>query len=111
MKKIKFFKYKNTYEFEKFLDGYGYILSDAVGFSAYDKQQYHGNILKEYVIYLNDHEHIFFKEVNFKSFNECNRSRLGFNGDKLLRWYNSSNIRKYKFKDIYGLKDEYVIER
>ena len=96
MKNIKYFKYVNTYNFEKFLDGYGYKLSDAVGFSVCDKQQYHGNILKEYVIYLSDHDHIFFNVVYFKSFNEYHQSRLGFNGERLLSWYNDADIRKYK---------------
>ena len=98
MKNIKFFKYKNTNAFEKCLNAYGYTTNDAVGFSTYDKQQYHGNILKEYVIYLADHDRVFFKEVCFKDFNEIQQARLGFNGNKLLRWYEDANVRKYKTK-------------
>ena len=101
MKSIKHFKYINTYSFKKFLDGYGYALSDAVGFSTYDRQQYHGNILKEYVIYLTDHDHIFFKTVDFKSFNEYYQSSLGFNSNRMLSWYNSANVRRYKSNDRY----------
>ena len=96
MKNIKYFKYINTKQFSVFLKEYGYSLNDAVGFSAYDEQQYHGNILKEYVIYLSDHDHVFFKVVYFKSFNECRQSALGFNGNTLLSWYENANIRKYK---------------
>ena len=101
MKSIKHFKYKSTYNFEKFLDGYGYTLNDAVGFSTYDKQQYNGNILREYVIYLSDHDHIFFKTVDFKSFNEYHQSRLGFNSERLLNWYQDANVRRYKSNDRY----------
>ena len=110
MKNLKYFKYKNTYEFEKFLSGYGYILSDVVGFSVAGVDYYHGNILKEYMIYISGRVHVFFKVAYFKSFNECNQCRLGFNGDKLLEWYDDANIRHYKVKDVWGVKDEYVIE-
>ena len=96
MKSIKYFKYINTLAFEKFLKEYNYKLSDAVGFSFVGKQQYHGNILKEYIIYLNDHDHIYFNVVYFKDFNEYRQSRLGFNGERLLEWYQDANIRKYK---------------
>ena len=84
MKSIKYFKYKDTYEYSKFLKEYGYSSNDVVGFSISDKQQYHGNILKEYIIYLSDHDHIYFKVVWFKSFNEYRQSFLGFNGETLL---------------------------
>ena len=82
MKNIKYFIYKNTLDFERFLDAYGYRLSDAVGFSVYDKQHYHGNILKTYIIYLSDNERIFFKVVYFKSLNELQQCKLGSKGDK-----------------------------
>ena len=110
MKNIKYFQYKNTYEFKKFLDAYEYRLWDVVGFSYAGKEQYRGNILKEYCIHFKDGEYEYFKIVYFKSFNERNQSRLGFNGDKLLSWYEDANVRKYKVKDVWGMKDEYVIE-
>ena len=110
MKNIKFFIYKNTYEFKKFLDAYDYRLWDVVGFSYAGKEQYHGNILKEYCIHFKDGEYEYFKIVYFKSFNELNQSRLGFNGDKLLSWYEDANVRKYKVKDVWGTNDKYVIE-
>ena len=110
MKNIKFFKYKNTYEFERFLNAYCYHLEDVKGFSVADQKQYHGNILKLYSIHFNDGEYEYFKEVSFKSFNELHQSRLGFNGDKLLDWYEDADVRKYKVKDMYGIKDEYVIQ-
>ena len=109
MKNIKYFKYKNTYSFEKFLKEYGYSISDAVGFSVNYKWCYHGNILKEYAIGLSDHNHIYFRVVYFKSLNEYDQSRLGFNGDRLLSWCNSSNVIHYKVKDVWGLNDRYVI--
>ena len=110
MKNIKYFQYKNTYEFKKFLDAYEYRLWDVVGFSYAGKEQYRGNILKEYCIHFKDGEYEYFKIVYFKSFNERNQSRLGFNGDKLLEWYEDANVRKYKVKDVWGTNDKYVIE-
>lgn len=111
MKKIKYFIYKDTYEFEKFLNVYGYILSDVVGFSVAGVEHHNGNVLKEYVIYLSGRVHLFFKVVYFKNFNECKQVRWGFNSDKLLiEWYNTAAIKEYKVKDVWGMKDEYVIK-
>ena len=110
MKNIKYFEYKNTFEFGRFLSSYGYSLDDVKGFSFAGKEQYHGNILKEYYIHFNDGEKEYFRVVYFKSFNEINQSRLGFNGNKLLEWYEDANVRLYKWKDHYGLKDEYIIQ-
>ena len=84
-KSIKYFKYKNTYEFEKLLREHGYRLEEVDGFSVVGKKQYRGNILKVYSVWFNDYSEDYFKVVYFKSLNECNRSRLGFNGNKLLR--------------------------
>ena len=110
MKNIKFFKYKNTYEFKKFLDAYGYRLKDVEGFSVIGIKRYNGNILKVYSIWFKDCGEEYFKEVSFKSFNECKQSRLGFNGNKMLDLYQSANIVKYKVKDVWGTNDKYVIE-
>ena len=96
MKNIKYFKYKNTFNFEKFLKEYGYTLDDVKGFCLYEKKWYHGNFLKLYIIHFNDGEMKCFSVVYFKNFNECKQSRLGFNGNKLLNWYQGANIRKYK---------------
>ena len=109
MKSIKYFKYKNTKQFNVFLSQYEYTINDVVGFSFSDKQQYHGNILKTYVIYFSDHDHEYFEVVYFKSFNEYHQSRLGFNGNKLLDWCEDANVVKYKVKDVWGLNDRYVI--
>ena len=110
MKKIKYFMYKNTYEFEKFLSIYGYILSDVVGFSVVSVEYHHGNILKEYMIYLSGRVQLFFKVVYFKSFNECEQARLGLSKDKLLvEWYSSAAVVQYKYKDPWGMKGWYVI--
>ena len=109
MKNIKSFKYKNTYEYKKYLKEYGYTIDDVVGFSLVDKQQYGGNILKQYVIYFSDHDNVYFKVVYFKSLNEYHQSALGFNGNTLLNWYQDANVVWYKVKDIYGLDDKYVI--
>ena len=84
MRSIKKFKYLSTNVFNEYVVGYGYNLDDAVGFSLYDKEQYHGNILKTYIIYFRDGEYECFKEVDFKDFNEYRQSALGFNGEKLL---------------------------
>ena len=110
MKNIKYFKYKDTYEFGKFLDSYGYRLWEVKGFSYAGKKQYRYNVLKLYRITFNDGEYEYFKIVYFKSFNELNQSRLGFKGDKLLEWYEDANVRKYKVKDVWGTNDKYVIE-
>ena len=104
MKSIKLFKYWYSYDFEIFLKDYGYTIEDVKGFSVSSIKRYHGNILKEYFVHFNDGEKEYFKVVYFKSFNECNSARLGFKGDKLLRWYEDANVRKYK------LNNEYIYE-
>ena len=109
MKSIKYFKYKNTYEFEKFLKECGYKIEDVEGFSVLGQKHYHGNILKAYSIWFKDCSEEYFKVVCFKGLNEYHQSRLGFNGNKLLKWCEIANIVKYKVKDIYGTNDRYVI--
>ena len=99
MKNIKFFNYKDTTKFEKFLSEYGYQLDDVRGFKFIDKKQYCGNILKIYFICLNDGEEVYFKVVDFKDFNEYRQTRLGFNDDKLSEWYEDSVVRRYKTND------------
>ena len=104
MKNIKYFKYKNTFAFEKFLCNYGYWVENITGFSYGWKEQYHGNFLKVYLIYFNDGEYKLFRIVYFKSFNECNSARLGFINNKLLMWYDDANVRKYKTNDgLYAI--------
>ena len=110
MKNIKYFKYKSTYSFEKFLNNYGYKLADVKGYKFGWKNQYHGNVLKTYVIYLKDDECVYFKVVYFKNLNECHQSSLGFNGSKLLDWYQNANVRCYRVYDVWFKKyDRYVI--
>ena len=109
MKNIKQFKYKNTYNFDRFLKDYGYTLDDVEEYSLSSIKRYHGNILKIYKVYVYDGESVYFSVVYFKSLNELDQSRLGFKGDKLLKWYEDANIRKYKVKDIWGMDDKYVI--
>ena len=101
MKNIKYFKYKDTCNFIGFVTAYGYKLEDVIGFSFIGKKQYRGNVLKVYSIWFKDCEEEYFKVVNFKSFNEYHQSRLGFNGDKLLRWYEDADIRTYQNNDKY----------
>ena len=96
MKSIKLFKYVNKEKFNIFLSAYGYKLDDVVGFSLAEKRQYHGNILKIYNIRFNDGEYEYFKVVTFRSFNEYRQSALGFNGNKLLDWYEDANVRLCK---------------
>ena len=104
MKNIKYFKYWYKYEFEKFLKSYGYSLDDVAGFKFGWKEQYRGNILKVYMIYFNDGEYKLFRVAFFKSFNECNQCRLGIINNKLLMWYDSSNIKHYKLSGKYILE-------
>ena len=85
MKNIKYFEYKNTFNFMGFVCAYGYKLEDVKGFKFGWKKQYRGNILKVYQIYFNDGEYEYFKVVYFSSFNEYHQCRLGFKGDKLLQ--------------------------
>ena len=107
MKNIKYFKYKNTCNFEDFLSAYEYKLEDVKGFKFIGKKQYQGNILKVYFICLNDGEEVYFTVAYFKDFNEYNSVRLGFKGDKLLEWYDDAVVRAYKLKE----KNEYVIAK
>ena len=109
MKSIKSFKYINTKQFNVFLEECNYKLKDIFGFESSWKEQYHGNILKEYTIFFKNGEYKHFKVVYFKSLNECQQSRLGFNGERLLEWYQDANVVWYKVKDIYGMHDRYVI--
>ena len=104
MKNIKCFKYWYSYEFERCLKGHGYTLDDVKGYSVSDVRRYHGNVLKIYIIYVHGGESVYFSVVYFKSFNEYNQSRLGFNGNKLLMWCQISKIKHYK------LSGEYIIE-
>ena len=106
MKNIKYFKYKNTNAFERFLSAYGHRLDDVEGFSVIGKKQYRGNVLKVYSIWFKDCDEGYFKVVYFKDFNEYRQARLGFKGDKLLSWFEDSDIRKYKEKylNTYVLK-------
>ena len=99
MKNIKYFKYKNICKFEEFLSAYEYKLEDVKGFKFIEKKQYRGNILKLYFICLSDGEEICFTTVDFKDFNEYRQTRLGFNGDKLLGWYEDAAVRRYKTND------------
>ena len=101
MKNIKYFKYWYTYDFQKYLDEYGYTLDDVKGFSVSSIKRYNGNILKTYIVYVYDGESVYLSVVYFKSFNEYNQSRLGFNGNKLLRWYEIAVIKEYKLLDGY----------
>ena len=98
MKSIKLFKYKYTCEFENFLDAYEYKFEDIKGFSLSEKRQCNGNVFKWYKVCFNDGEYEYFKVAYFKSFNEYHQTRLGFNGNKLLDWYEDADIRWYKTK-------------
>ena len=110
MKSIKYFQYKNTWEFERFLRACKRWLEDAVGFSVVGVERYRGNILKTYAIYLSDGAKLHFKVVFFKDFFACKRAPWGFEGNKLLEWYEGAAVKHYKVKDDYGIKDWYVIE-
>ena len=96
MKKIKYFKYVNENNFNVFLYEYGYKLDDVIGFSFVSKKQYRCNVLTTYSVYFKDGEHEYFKVAVFESFNEYRQSALGFNGNKLLDWYENADIRMYK---------------
>ena len=96
MKNIKYFKYVNTKQFNVFLNEYNDTLNDVKGFRVVSAMCYRGNILKTYFIYFNDGEYEHFKVAYFKDFNEYRQCCLGFNGDKLLSWYQDADIRKYK---------------
>ena len=109
MKNIKYFKYKDTYEYSVFLKECGYKLDDVKGFSYIGKKHYHGNIFKAYSIWFKDYHEEYFSVAYFKSLNEYHQCRLGFNGNKLLKWCEYANVIKYKVKDIYGMNDRYVI--
>ena len=98
MKNIKYFKFKDTNAFESFLYAYDYKLDDVKGFSFDERKQCRGNVLTWYKIHFKDGECEYFKVVIFKNFNEYHQSRLGFNGEKLLRWWENADVRKCKTK-------------
>ena len=101
MKNIKQFKYWYSYEFEKCLADYGYTIDDVKGYSVSSIMRYRGNVLKTYIVYVYDGESVYFSVAYFKSFNEYNKAWLGFNGDKLLQWYNKAAIKQYKLNNEY----------
>ena len=101
MKNIKLFKFWYSYEFEKCLKDYGYTLEDVKGFGVSSVERFRGNILKTYIIYVNDGASVYFSVVYFKSFNEHNKARLGFKGDKLKEWYEGALIKFYKLNNEY----------
>ena len=101
MKNIKRFKYWYTYEFQKFLESYGYTIDDVKGYNVSSIKRYHGNILKTYLINVYDGESVYFSVAYFKDFNEYNQSRLGFNGNRLLRWCEIAEIKEYKLLGEY----------
>ena len=107
MKYIKYFKYINKNAFKHFLTAYGYKLENAVGFSYVGQKQYNGNILKIYFIHFDDGEKEYFKVAVFKDFNEYNKARFCFSCEKMLGWYSSSWIIKYKTKysGLYDVTD------
>ena len=96
MKSIKHFKYVNENKFEGFLDSYDYKLEDVKGFSFAGKKQCRYNVLKLYRISFKDGEYEYFKVAIFESYNEYRQSALGFNGNKLLDWWENADIRMYK---------------
>ena len=96
MKNINLFKFKDTSEFWAFLGARGYKLEDVVGFSFAGKRQCKGNVLKLYNVRFNDGEYEYFKVIIFKDFNEYKQTLLGFGGDKLLRWFEDSELREIK---------------
>ena len=110
MKSIKYFEYKNTYEFERFLSKRRCWLKDIKGFKFGWKKQYRGNFLKTYIICLKNDRILYFSIASFKSFFERNRAYLGVSGFKLFKWYEIADVVMYKVKDEYGMKDEYVIQ-
>ena len=96
MKNIKWFKYKNTCEFQDFLNSYDYKLEDVKGFSFDERKQCRGNVLTWYCIHFNDGEKEYFKAVIFESLNEYNQARFGYSCSKLVEWYENADISDYK---------------
>ena len=99
MKSIKNFKYFKRFNqkcLKYFLSSYDYKLEDVVGFSFDEQKQYRGNILKWYKIHFKNGEYEYFKVVIFKNFNEYKQSALGFNGNKLLSWFEDADVKEYR---------------
>ena len=101
MKNIKYFKYTNTYSFERFLKKYGYSMDDVSGYSIGWKEQHDGNVLRAYIIYFNIGEYKIFRILFLKDFNEHEQISLGLKINKVLSWYDGSNIVKYKYNGRY----------
>ena len=101
MKDIKHFKYIKTYSFVRFLKEYGYSMNDVSGYSIGWKEQHNNNVLRVYIIYFNVSEYKLFRVLYLKDFNEYEQTRLGVKINKLLSWYDSANIAKYKYNNRY----------
>ena len=101
MKNINYFKYKNTYTFEKFLHKYGYNMDDIYGYSIGWKEQYDGNVLRVYIIYFNEGKYKRFSVLFLKDFNEYEQSSSGSKINKTLMWYDDADIVKYKHNNRY----------
>ena len=96
MKSIKSFKHFGKRCFKYFLKDCGRPLEDVKGFSFAKRKQYRGNVLKTYSIKFKDGKKEYFKAAYFKDFNEYHQSSLGFKGNKLLRWWEDSDVKAYK---------------
>ena len=84
MKSINLFKFKDTVEFQDFLNSYDYKQEDVKGFSFSERKQCNNNVLTEYCIHFNDDEKQYFRAVCFESLNEYNQARFGFSCNKLI---------------------------
>ena len=103
MKNIKHFKYKNTYSFNCFLCECGYSVDDVNGYSVGWKEQYNGNLLRVYIIYFNIGKYKLFRVLFLKDFNEYEQIISCSKINKLLMWYDSANIVRYKRNDKYAI--------
>ena len=96
MKNINLFKFKDTSEFWAFLGVRNHKLEDIVGFSLAEQRQCSGNVLKIYNVRFNNGEYEYFKVIIFKDLNEYKQTLFGFGHNKLLSWFEDSDIREIK---------------
>ena len=96
MKNVKYFKYKDTYNFNLFLKEHNYVIDDVKGFHLSVKRQCRSVMLKVYSFHFKNGGFGCFSVVTFKDYNHLLKTSLGLNGSNTLYWYQKADIKEYQ---------------